>query len=147
MSKCWVIICWLFLLRMLRVWCSPHATLQNISRAGKPGRERPESTSRAGEPLKQYAKGEFTLYPFQFVFLRFCFCLKKYAFFYPHLCKSRSELSSLLHIDKDFDKNFVCERLARYFKIQLYPFRRNFLRWSFVQNVTAWLVRTWIYEN
>ena len=25
-------------------------------------------------------------------FLRFCFFLKKYAFFHPHLCKSRSEL-------------------------------------------------------
>ena len=40
------------------------------------------------------------------------------------------------------------ERYERYFKIELYPFTKNFFRKTFVRYVTVcWLVWIWTYKN
>ena len=39
------------------------------------------------------------------------------------------------------------EQRERYFKMELYPFIKNFFRKTLVQYVTVWLMRIWTYKN
>ena len=50
-------------------------------------------------------------------------------------------------LTKNFVQKFVYERRERYFKIKLYSFAKGVFRTTFVQYVTAWLVRIWTYKN
>ena len=71
---------------------------------------------------------------FSFVFLRFCFSMKKYALFRRYFYKSISALSRLLHVDE----NFV------YFRTELFvSLYKRFVRKTFVQYVTVWFVCIW----
>ena len=86
---------------------------------------------------------------FSSVFVRFCFCLKKYAFFPSHILKSISAQSRLLYIHENFLQKFCAWTIIAIFQNRAvpYPFTKNFFRKTFVQFVTAWLVRIWTYKN
>ena len=74
--------------------------------------------------------------PLLSVLFRFSFCVKKFAFFYPHFYISKSALTRQSHIlDKSVLKRIFCQAVQLYFEILLLSFIRKILEQNFYQYI------------